>query len=533
MNLRTKSNQTDQKLRGGYYTPQRYADFIVKWILEKEAQLILEPSCGDGVFVKSLSEQKLKDTVLHLHDIDHIELNKAKKIADDNNLNIVATPGDYISISAESELKFDAVVGNPPYIRYQFIDASFHLGAEKCFKKVGYKFSKLSNAWVTFIFATMTQLKHGGRLGMVVPAEILQVGYAESLRDYLHKECKSIQIINPKESWFPETTQGVVMLLAEKKSSSSDVCSLNILRVENDDFLSKSVYENFSHGATIQKTLSKWNLAQLDQAQIEAVINVMENDRFTRLNNIASVKCSIVTGANQYFIVNKETIQQYDLSGYALPALRKSHHCTGLIYDQATFDDNSENNELIYLLNFNNKALNQGALDYVSLGETQGLHQRYKCRIRSPWYNIPVVKPQQALLTRFGHETLKIIHNQIDAYCTDSYYLIELKGAYSADQLSGVFINPLTMLSIELEGRFYGGGILEITPSEAHRIIIPTMVNEIPDLRIISDHISENGIVSAVEFFGWHILKQTGISKTDYNTILSAWKTLKNLRMRK
>ncbi len=55
------SNVSDEKLRGGFYTPYQIADFILKWsINENENYDILEPSCGDGIFLKRIKENQFK-----------------------------------------------------------------------------------------------------------------------------------------------------------------------------------------------------------------------------------------------------------------------------------------------------------------------------------------------------------------------------------------------------------------------------------------------------------------------------------------
>ena len=46
-------NESAQKLRGGYYTPEDLATFIARWISKSAPRHVLEPSCGDGVFVKA------------------------------------------------------------------------------------------------------------------------------------------------------------------------------------------------------------------------------------------------------------------------------------------------------------------------------------------------------------------------------------------------------------------------------------------------------------------------------------------------
>jgi type I restriction-modification system DNA methylase subunit len=49
-------NESAQKLRGGYYTPLDLATYITRWTLENNPRTLLEPSCGDGVFVQAFSE---------------------------------------------------------------------------------------------------------------------------------------------------------------------------------------------------------------------------------------------------------------------------------------------------------------------------------------------------------------------------------------------------------------------------------------------------------------------------------------------
>ena len=50
-----KINETAMKLRGGYYTPPDLATYIARWVAEKRPQSVLEPSCGDGVFVEAMA----------------------------------------------------------------------------------------------------------------------------------------------------------------------------------------------------------------------------------------------------------------------------------------------------------------------------------------------------------------------------------------------------------------------------------------------------------------------------------------------
>ena len=49
-------NESEQKLRGGYYTPLDLAAYITRWTLAQKPQHVLEPSCGDGIFIQAIAE---------------------------------------------------------------------------------------------------------------------------------------------------------------------------------------------------------------------------------------------------------------------------------------------------------------------------------------------------------------------------------------------------------------------------------------------------------------------------------------------
>lgn len=60
--MKLKVNNSEQKLRGAYYTPFELADKIVKLFNLSNIKDILEPSCGDGVFIDALVNNKFLST---------------------------------------------------------------------------------------------------------------------------------------------------------------------------------------------------------------------------------------------------------------------------------------------------------------------------------------------------------------------------------------------------------------------------------------------------------------------------------------
>ncbi|MCC9693384.1 hypothetical protein HK253_02995, partial [Streptococcus agalactiae] len=75
MNL--KSEQTSQKLMGAYYTPNEIVDYMLRWGIDTEMSLrILEPSAGDGQFIKGLKEVSSDSTIIAVE----IDREESKKI---------------------------------------------------------------------------------------------------------------------------------------------------------------------------------------------------------------------------------------------------------------------------------------------------------------------------------------------------------------------------------------------------------------------------------------------------------------------
>ena len=112
-------NESEHKLRGGYYTPPDLALFMAQWVKEIGPKKILEPSCGDGVFFSALSKAKgfKKATILGF-ELDVEEAEKARECARDEGLTgATIQASDFLQWSLDS-LKsssgnFDAVVGKP------------------------------------------------------------------------------------------------------------------------------------------------------------------------------------------------------------------------------------------------------------------------------------------------------------------------------------------------------------------------------------------------------------------------------------
>lgn len=541
--MKFKSDQTDQKLRGGYYTPQSLADYVTKWVLSKNPKSILEPSCGDGVFIQALGNNDSdKNIDLSCFELFDTEARKATQRCSDIKLtNASVTEGDFLVWANKQIAKekpcFDGVIGNPPFIRYQFLEKDFQEQAELVFEQLELKFTKHTNAWVPFLLSSLALLKSGGRMGMVIPSEICHVMHAQSLRSFIGKVCSKIVIIDPKEIWFEDTLQGAVILLAEKKlNDDQNSEGIGIVNVSGYEFLKEdpNVLFNNTMGINGETVAGKWTKAILDEDELSLIKDLINHKDVHQFKDIANVAVGIVTGANDFFLVDNETVNQYDLHRYAHPMFGRSQHCPGIVYNEVQHDANQKKwlpTNFLYIED-EFEDLPERVKTYIELGESEDYHKRYKCRIRKPWYKVPSVYSSEIGMLKRCHTAPRLIHNQAGAYTTDTAYRVTSTFT-SAENLVCSFLNPLTAITAELEGRFYGGGVLELVPSEIRKLYIPVIQDYKHDVVKLNSMVIEGQIEEVMRIQGEAILSQLGFTTVDNDNLMSIWRKLRDRRLRK
>ena len=535
-----KEFQTEQKLRGGYYTPEDLANFLVRWIAGSNPKSILEPSCGDGVFFDKIASNLDNPNVMGF-EIDRDEARKAFRRANAAGLTRVRVQDDdflgwAIDALDDEKLRFDAVLGNPPFIRYQYLPPLFQGRAEQIFSELDCKFTKHTNSWVPFILASFALLRPGGRLAMVVPAEIIHVTHASSLRAYLGENARRLVIVDPEELWFSGTLQGAVLLLAEKRRGPHDRAEgLGIYPVRGRDFVKADPQALFNAPQSINgKTVEgKWTRALLGPHTRSLLDGLVEGKSVRRFDDVAEVDVGIVTGANKFFLVEDATVQKFGLEEWAHPMFGRSEHCPGVIYDEAQHRANAASGNPTNFVWFQDSSVEKSPTGktYIQCGERERLHTRYKCRIRKPWYAVPSVYATEVGMLKRAHDTPRLILNKLRAYTTDTAYRIRVKDG-TANQLVFSFVNALTALSAELEGRHYGGGVLELVPSEIERLLIPMPSKIKANVSSLDKAIRSLPMDMVLERQSRIVLGAVGLSPSEQDELMNGWKKLRNRRHR-
>lgn len=545
MNFR--ESETAQKLAGSYYTPKPIADFLSKWVSEVAPKRVLEPSCGDGVFLSSLIDQSPTVEQLVAVDIDKVALAVVAEKLASGGLGAIGTSlieSDFLTYGFEalaSGQQFDAVVGNPPFIRYQYLEKAYQHQTEKVFGELGLRFTKHTNAWVPFVMQALRLLRPGGRLGMVVPAELMHVLHANSLREYLLEECDHIAVVHLEDLFDETVLQGVVLLLCSKKEQPSKRrANIAFPRARSEDLVN-------GHAAAFLKTMPfasgetityKWMEGLLTEEEAEAYQAAKDLAGVHKFVELADVNVGIVTGANNFFLVSDATVDEFDLFQFAEPMFGRSSHVRGVRIGTGDLAENRANGLPANFLRFPTvakSALPVGARTYIENGEWENLHTRFKCRIRSPWYVVPYVWATDVAMLKRAHDTPRLLLNEARALSTDTAYRITMQPSYeaNADRLVWNFVNSLTALSAELEGRSYGGGVIELVPSEIERVLVPFAPGGRDELRKLDSQFRDGMPIGDI-LLGQdeRTLGPLGLSTEHCCVIHAAWQRLRRRRQR-
>ncbi len=543
-----KQTVDSRKLRGGYYTPLELAHYLVNWGIRADTQRILEPSCGDGNFILAILRhlETLPGLSPAITAVELIpdELNKAKERATtqfgQNGTAIEWLRQDFFE--AYSHLrqngKFNFIVGNPPFIRFQYFDEDSRNLAFSHLRYAGYKPTKLANAWAAFVQLSIELLQEGGRLAMVLPAELLQVKYAHELRNRLASQFEHIVIVGFKRLVFPEIQQEVVLLLAEGKREAAGVTSdIHTLQLHNETDLSRldNLDDTVAHvPAKHTRAGMKWTSLFLDETAFAALDEAESAAGLRPLGEVAEVDVGIVTGRNSFFILTEAQRDEFQATSLTVPIIGRTAALKTTCFNQADFGDYKEQYPS-FLLDLNGVAYEsfpQAIKDYIKSGEAENIHRGYKCRIRKRWYDVPSIHTPNAFLFRQIHRYPLMVVNGVQATSTDTIHRVRLKEGVDGRLLATVFFNSLILAWAEVCGRSYGGGVLELEPREAEELPIFYDASIDIDCEKVEALLRQNKPYEALEYVDTIVLKNhLGFDDLMIGKIRSAWEQLKDRRV--
>lgn len=529
------------KLRGGYYTPEKISEFIAEWGIRTSTDTVLEPSCGDGSFLSAIANrldtlgvtaEQIKQNTIGVE----LDEDEARKSAKYGTTVVCSDFFTYYDKFVDEKMQFDVIVGNPPFIRYQNFTEEYRKIAFSLMNKHGFHPNRLTNIWLPFLLLACKALKPDGRVGMVIPAELFQVDYAAEARQFLSSYFDSLTLVTFKRLVFDDIQQEVVLLLGERGGTQHGI---RVVEMEGlPDLIEQG--QQCLQNAEVKKldhSKDKWVKYYLSNEELELLSRLNNDPRISDATSLYEVNVGLVSGENDFFVINQDAVNEHNLQENVVPIISRAEQVKGI---RLNVDDYSNlvtaGKKVLFFApgNLDVEELTDVQVKYIQWGEEKGYNKNYKCRIRPKWYHVPQTWCADAFLIRQANLYPRMILNETRALVTDTLHKVRFLEGVSGNAVAAAFLNTYTFALSETIGRSYGGGVLTFEPGEMRKIRIPMQMAQHLDVEKI-DNWQRNGEIQKILEYTDDVLLRKGLGLSENEIVLlhSIWDKMRNRRMKR
>jgi len=534
-------------------------------------------------------------------------------------------------IEVEFPQSFDVVVTNPPYTRQEEMEDVFLGGYKDRLRELvervdGVQVGKRSSIYVYFFFHGAHFLKNGGKLGLITSNSWLDVDFGKYLQEYFLDNFKIIAIIESKvERWFEDADINTAITILEKcsyeKARDSNLVKFVYLKKPLREFIPATDDEKVRWsavdglvdfieqcGAEHAKEISflgkklwiyeddKLRVTMISQADLyaegwneeenryegskwgkyirapEIFFKILEKgkDLFVPLKKIAEVRRGFTTGANEFFYLTDEQIQNWGIERefWMHPVkydewsrikefipkediwidkngeyFRKSQYASDYKLNEVLINGN-----VIWVPNYVIKSPREcksiivdpkdlkyrvlmihrdkrdlagtNVLKYIEWGEEQGFHERPTCASRQRWYDLEKRDYGNGFWMMTVRDRfiswLSPGHIYVDARLYDIYVKKEQWTEFLIAHLN----STLNTLIIELSSRSYGGGggPIDVKVYEVMQLLVPNpdlILNYLEEISQVIKELSKREIGNIFKEIGTYKVDEVSLSNVN------------------
>lgn len=318
------------------FTPPNYVHELLNMVDYNSniiGKTILENSCGDGNILIEIVKRYIEDSLRHglsnesikiglerdiyAYEIDAMYyktcLNKLDCMAFEYGISKVKWNlynKDYLF--NKSPIKFDYIVGNPPYLSYQEIDTDMRDKIRNQFNSC--KVGKFDYCFA-FIEKSLLQLSATGKFSYLIPGSIFKTVFGASLREKIKVHLISIKDYRNVKVFNDALVKSAIILIDKNKASKH----INYVDCNNNInvMLEKSTLNN------------KW------------VFNLEQNNMGRRFGDYFKVSSTIATLCNEAFLLKPGdlNIDEFNINGLFLEKalIRKACSPKSLRYNKIQY----------------------------------------------------------------------------------------------------------------------------------------------------------------------------------------------------
>ncbi len=562
---------------GQFETPADVADLLLAFCLRQPKDRLLDPSCGAGAFLKRAALLKewrapgeaSPDTLWGV-ELDDTAAEQAQLALPEARI----INRNFFELEPWLDQPFDAIVGNPPYTRAEWIgrmpettelvhQLSMFNGYEKedgnaSRRTQGTLLARRSGLHAYFFIHGTDFLREGGRFGFVVPNSWLDVAYGERLKQFLLDHYQILALIESNvERWFSQAKINTCLIILEK-CSDARARSKNRVRLvrlclpldqlipfekEDDQRLThlEHLSTNLLPGSDFQsqdlsvRVMDQHDLAADEKWGIalrspEVYRKRLEDPGLVRLGSWALIQRGYTTGANSFFYLDEETVEKWEIeTRFRRPLLKSLRNVHKRNVGAADCE-----HQVLYVPPWADLK-NTNAAKYIAWGESLGFHQRRTCVGRQPWYSLPEQAAAQILFPKgiWERHFAPVARDQMTV--DQQIYQIRLAEGIRPVVAAALLNSAWFALQAELHGRVnFGEGVLWLATYELEEIYLPDpqylTLEQTRRLAAAYEPLSHRPVVSVGEAMsepGWHafngvVFEIMGFSSSDAGTVMEA-----------
>lgn len=446
--------ETHIKKYSQFFTHYKIADFMCSWACEN-AKSMLDPAVGNSIFFTSAKKHNNICTLTG-YENDHKILDY---FGNPESANLIK--GDYLL--SDWDNKYDAIVCNPPYSKFQSIENRVEIH-KQIYKYTGIKCSGYTNLYILFLLKSIFQLSESGRLAYIIPSEFMNSQYGTAIKQILIEKRLLHAVINfenDNEIFFNATTTCCILLLDH--SDKSHVTFYNLTTIDELDFI-------FCEDDKLSTMQIDYSLLSADKKWRSYIKNETEGSycNLQPISNFCSVSRGIATGANDFFCFSLAKAKENKIPANILSkCICHSSDITTPILDEKFFDSLETSGKTVYILDATSEDYDK-IKEYLDTGMSIGVHKKYLTSCRNPWYTMERKTTAPIWVSSACRNNIKFVRNLAQVKSLTTFHSIFIKEKYSnfTDIIFCYFLTPIAQNIIKENRKELGNGLKKFQPND-------------------------------------------------------------------
>ncbi len=469
-------NREELREKGQFWTPSWVAKAMIAYVASP-SETILDLGVGAGAFYDALlTYKKNANSYRYLGiDIDEEllrELNNRKA-----STNHIFEKRDYILEKITK--KYGAIISNPPYIRHHRLSSEVKEELSNISRNlIGKKIDGRAGIHVYFLLLALSNLKKGGKLAFIMPADTCEGVFAHDLWMYITSNfcLETVITFSPSATPFPGVDTNAIIFCISNNPPKKDIKKIHCNKL-SENGLTEAI-KSKSSLSNDECTVTTVDLDKAIKVGLSRDISKFRKHLYN-LKDFAKVMRGIATGQNDFFFMTDAKRKELGLDiKYFTRAIGRTRDATVEVITQKVLDELDKDGRPTYLLSLDNKQMSELSPQmqkYLQYGEKIGLNLKALISQRKPWYKMETRITPPFLFAYLGRRNVRFIKNNCSAVPLTSFLCVypQQSNKEYIEKLWKILNHPDTLSNLKFAGKSYGSGAIKVEPRSLETLAIP------------------------------------------------------------